>query len=149
MFQPTSPESLLLFTPFVPRRVTASGWSAEVQRCFVAGLARTGVVSAAARSVGRTPRSAWQLRQRAGADSQFVQAWDIALDMGRGAALDRVIARGFGPVREPVWYRGRQVGWRERHDNRLLFAALRAMDGAETARVPPTPAPRRASRLKQ
>ncbi len=123
------PDALLLFTPVPAQRVIANGWSAEVQRAFVAALARVGTVAAAARSVARSPRSAYQLRARAGADSGFVRAWDAALARPQLEALDIAIDRGFAGHREPVWYRGQQVGWRIRQDNTLLLAALRALDG--------------------
>lgn len=127
-----NPDTLLLFTPVPAQRVTANGWSPEVQRAFVAALARVGTVAAAARSVGRSSRSAYQLRVRAGADCGFARAWDSALARGRAEALDIAIGRGLEKRREPVWYRGRQVGWRIRHDNTLLLAALRALDGVSS-----------------
>ncbi|WP_157073601.1 hypothetical protein [Sphingomonas soli] len=49
---------LLRFTPHIPRRKYATGWTADRQVAFIAALARTGVVSHAARSVGMSPRSA-------------------------------------------------------------------------------------------
>lgn len=120
-------DDLLLFTPVPAQRVTANGWSAEVQRAFVAQLARSGVVSVAARSVGRSPRSAWLLRKRPGAES-FAEAWEIAVDMAHDRAMEIAVARLDDPVQVPVFYRGRQVGVRTRFDNRLLHAAIRAND---------------------
>lgn len=136
-----SPDDLLLFTPVPALRVTANGWSGEVQRAFVAALARCGVVAASARSVGRSARSAYLLRRRAGPDSGFVQAWDRAAERARLEALDQAMAGGMARVREPVWYRGRQVGWRERQDNRLLYAALRGIEALAAPRwmAPPSP----------
>lgn len=47
---PEEPEDLLLrFTPHIPRRQYASGWTPDRQVAFIAELARTGVVSHAAR----------------------------------------------------------------------------------------------------
>ena len=123
----------LLFAP-VPVRPQANGWSPEVQRAFIDALSTMGVVAAAARSVGRTARSAHLLRVRAGPGSGFARAWAAALSQAGAMAIDRAVALGEGKVREPVFHRGRQVGWRDRHDNRVLFAALRALDGLHDAR---------------
>ena len=126
---PEEPDDLLLFTPH-PMPPRAGGWSAERQIAFVECLRRIGVVAAAARSVGMTAGAAYQLRKRAGPDSGFVRAWNRALDEAQCEAIDEIRTRGFGPIREPVFRCGRQTGWRERYDNRLLYAALRAFDGA-------------------
>lgn len=131
-------DDLLLFTPVPAQRVTAVGWSAEVQRAFVANLAKCGVVSAAARSVGRTARSAWMVRRRAGAEG-FAAAWDVALEMARDRAIETAIERMHAPEQVPVLYRGRIVGWRQAADDGLLIAALRAMTASSLARTPPKP----------
>jgi hypothetical protein len=124
-------EDPIRFTPH-PMPPRAGGWSAERQIAFIVCLRRIGVVAAAARSVGMGVRSAYQLRDRAGPDSSFARAWAAALDEGRMRAVDEIVARGFGARRVPMLRHGRQVGWREVHDNRLLFAALRALDGGST-----------------
>ena len=125
---PEEPDTLLLFTPhLMPPR--AGGWSAERQIAFIHCLRRIGVVAAAARSVGMTAGAAYQLRKRAGPDSGFARAWHQALDEAQGDAIDEARTRGYGPVREPLFRGGRQVGWRERYNDKLLFAALRALDG--------------------
>lgn len=123
------PDDLLLFTPH-PMPPRAGGWSGERQIAFIECLRRIGVIAAAARSVGMTAAAAYQLRKRAGPGSGFAHAWDRALDEAQCEAIDEARTRGYGPIREPVFRGGRQVGWRQRYDNRLLFAALRAMDGA-------------------
>lgn len=131
MTQPDSaeePDNLLLFAPVQSAYRGANGWSAEVQRAFVAALARSGVVAAAARSVGRSPRSAYQLRQRAGDCSPFARAWDTAQARACDRALDLAMEGGMELRRTEVWHRGKQVGWRTQPDNRLAYAALRALD---------------------
>lgn len=123
----TDPD-LLHFTP-VPLHRRARGWSPEAQRAFIATLSHSGVVAHAARSVGCSPRSAYQLRRRVGAES-FAAAWDWALEMGldesRGAALS--LARG--ETGRPMMRRGKPVGVKRGPDVRLLYAAMRAL-GAE------------------
>lgn len=122
------PDDLLLFAPVVSAYRGTNGWTAEVQRAFVAALARTGGVAAAARSVGRSARSAYQLRERAGADSPFARAWATAQARARDQALDIGMAASLEPRRVEVFYRGRHVGWRTHYENRLALAALRALD---------------------
>ncbi len=123
------PDDLLVFTPVPWAYRGANGWSSEVQRAFVGALARCGVVAAAARSVGRSPSSAYRLRRRAGDDSGFARAWDEAQARGSEEALDASMTGGMIARRTEVYHRGRFVGWRTSHDNRLAYAALRALDG--------------------
>lgn len=119
----------ILFTPFVPPRPRANCWTSDAQVAFIAALARTGVVAVAARGVGKSPRSAYQLRVRPGAES-FADAWDRALSEGQARAIDAALSRTLEPVMVPVIRRGRQVGLREKFDSGLAIAAMRALDGA-------------------
>jgi hypothetical protein len=48
---PPPPGDLLTFTPVPQTREISGGWSSEVQRAFVAALARCAVMGVAARSV--------------------------------------------------------------------------------------------------
>ena len=126
------PDDLLLFAPVASAYRGANGWTAEVQRAFVDALARTGVVAAAARSVGRSRESAHRLRRRAGEDSGFARAWDQAQARAGRVALAHAVDGVGAPRRVEVWYRGRHVGWRTYYDNRVTLAALRALDRQET-----------------
>lgn len=111
------------FTP-VPVRARKDGWTPDRQRRFVAALARSGNVQAAAHSVGMGRGSAYALRARADAGA-FRAAWDEALALAvhrlSAAALDRAI-RGEAT---PVFYQGRKVGERRRFDNGLAMFLLR------------------------
>lgn len=131
-----SPDDLLLFTPVASAYRGANGWLSEVQRAFIAALARTGVVAAAARSVGRSARSAYQLRRRAGADSPFARAWVEAQGRAHEETVDAAMATATAPRRTEVWHRGRHVGYRTVWENRLAFAALRALDRREAMMAP-------------
>jgi hypothetical protein len=64
------------FTP-APTRKQHAGWTAERQRRFIDTLSLTGSVGQAAASAGVSSRSAYRLRNRAGAES-FAKAWDAA-----------------------------------------------------------------------
>lgn len=122
------PADPLAFTPVPSASSRHDGWTPERQTAFIAALAQIGVVSAAARSVGMSAKSAYGLRKRAGEDSGFVRAWELALREGRVQALDLSIERTLQGETVPVFYRGLQVGERTRYDNRLLMAALRVMN---------------------
>lgn len=123
-----APEDTILFTHFTSPRPRANGWTSDAQVAFIAALARTGVVAVAARGVGMSPRSAYQLRARPGAES-FVDAWDRAVSEGQARAIDAALSRTLEPVMVPVIRRGRQVGLRETFDSGLAIAAMRALDG--------------------
>ncbi|WP_230461237.1 hypothetical protein [Sphingobium sp. CAP-1] len=117
--------SLLRFTP-VPHQRRARGWTSQAQIAFIAALSRCGVVAQAARSVGCSPRSAYLLRRKAGADS-FAAAWDWALEMGLDESRARAVALIRGKRERPIVRRGRIVGRRTDSDTRVMFAALRAL----------------------
>jgi hypothetical protein len=68
----------LAFEP-VPVKVRHDGWTVERQRWFILRLALGGCVSAAARGVGMTRKSAYRLLDRPGAES-FGAAWRKALE---------------------------------------------------------------------
>jgi hypothetical protein len=63
-----------------PTRNQHSGWTAERQRKFIEHLALTGSVGEASALVGLSSRSAYRLRNKAGAES-FARAWDAALSL--------------------------------------------------------------------
>lgn len=117
------PPSLLRFKP-VPVRPRQGGWSPPRQRGFIVRLALTGSVPHAARAVGLSRESAYRLRARAHAGG-FARAWDRALDLGRDATLDAAFARVLQGEVRPIFYRGRQVGERVRHDERLTLELLK------------------------
>lgn len=129
------PDDPFAFTPVASASRRHDGWTPERQRDFIAQLARVGLIAAAARAVGMSPKSAYALRNRAGDDSDFVRAWNAALAEGRAQARSHVIDRALNGVTSPVFYRGRQVGERRRFNDSLLIAALRATD--ERYRPPP------------
>lgn len=116
----------LPFTPVPTASTRRDGWTPDKQRHFISQLARCGLVSAAARAVGMSPKSAYALLKRPGADS-FVAAWDAAVRTGRAGALALAIDRAVDGVVRPVFYRGKQVGEYRTYNDRLLVAAIRAV----------------------
>ena len=111
------------FDPVPRLRRRRKGWSEERQRDFIRALSKCASVAAAARSVGMTPRSAYRLADAPGADS-FVEAWDIAIDLGmthmRFDGLDRSLNGSF----VPVYRRGKLVQVEHRRNDRLAIAIL-------------------------
>ena len=87
------PEPAPEFTP-APTRNRHAGWTAERQRKFIDHLSLTGSVGESAALAGVTSRSAYMLRNRAGAES-FARAWDAALQLAAtrlaAIAFDRAL----------------------------------------------------------
>lgn len=132
---------LLDFTP-VPRKKRAGGWTAERQRGFIAALAETGSVKAAARAVNMSPEGAYHLRRQPGAEG-FVEAWRRAQASGMQRLTDIAIERATEGVAVPVFYKGEQVGERRAYNDRLLMFLMRqnGPGGAPIGACAPATAP--------
>jgi hypothetical protein len=115
--------------PFRPVLVKArhDGWTPERQRGFIDRLCVTGNIARSARAVGKSPRSAYSLRDHPGAAS-FARAWDRALASGQSYQVDVALERCLMGERVPIVRRGVCIGERHRFDNRLTMATLNAMD---------------------
>ena len=114
----------------VPVKARHDGWTRERQRGFIDRLCLSGNVARSARAVGKSPQSAYKLREHAGAAS-FRRAWDEALASGQSYQIDVGMERGLLGERVPIVRNGVCVGERHRFDNRLAMAALNAMDRRE------------------
>ena len=81
------------FVP-APTRNRYAGWTAERQRKFIDHLSLRGSVGEAAAVAAVTSRSAYMLRNKAGAES-FARAWDAALSLAAtrlaAIAFDRAL----------------------------------------------------------
>ncbi|WP_293883177.1 hypothetical protein [Sphingomonas sp.] len=128
----------ILFTPVPVVRPTARGWSADVQVAFIAALSRCGIVTAAARSVGRTARSAYVLRAHRDG-GEFSRAWDAALKLGQDDAHFAIIRECFEPQQVPIIRRGVVIGTRAMLNEKLAMAAVRNRfdNKARIKRMPP------------
>ena len=104
---------------FTPSR-RHDGWTIERQRDFLVHLARFGGVTAAARAVGMSAKSAYCLRDRSPA---FATALASAREEGRLRSFDQAMDRATNGELVPIYRQGRLIGVRHRFDNRLLFAA--------------------------
>lgn len=125
------------FTPVPLTRHRHDGWTPERQRGFIAALAESGVVARAARSVGMSGASAYNLRRRPGAES-FALAWTIVEYEARERALDFVIDQFRHGSTRPRFYRGKFVGTIHRYETRMALAAVRAAFSVPPRRCIPT-----------
>ncbi len=111
----------------VETRARHDGWTPARQLGFIEALAKSACVTDAAKSVGMSTASAYELRNRNEAKA-FRVAWDVALSLGVRQLGDAVISRALHGEAIPVFYKGEQVGERIRFDNRLAQFVLRTHD---------------------
>src|ERR1700761_4955834 len=78
------------------------GWTEEKQRRFIETLADTGLVGHAAKAVGMSRESAYQLR-RAGHGAAFARAWDAARRHAAGLIEDIAFERAIQGVELEVY----------------------------------------------
>jgi hypothetical protein len=133
--------SFLRFTP-VPVRARHDGWTPVLQRRFILNLARGMGVAQAARALGRSRQTAYDLRGKPGGEG-FARAWDAALEFARHmAAMPRSPSSGIGGIEEiwvPRYYRGRLVGFVVREDLRGAMRRLGQLDRIVERLGPPDP----------
>ena len=118
------PGQLPAFTP-VPRAYQRhDGWTDERQQNFIAALADTGSVKAAAHRVNMTPEGAYLLRRHPEGQS-FRSAWEAALALGIQQLEDIAMERALYGQEVPVYSYGKLIGSRVVHNDRLLMFMLR------------------------
>ncbi len=88
---------------------------AERKTLFLAKLAEHGTVSVAAKYVGIIPKTAYSWRK---ADPEFAAAWHDATESAMDVAEQWMYDRHVHGVKEPIFYKGRQVGERVEYDTR-------------------------------
>lgn len=117
-------DSLALDFVAVPRRRNRrNGWTEETQRAFILALSDCGCVTAAARAVGMSARSAYRLLDAEGADS-FAAAWDQAIARGVERLRETAFKRAFEGSWVPVIRKGRLVRFEHRLNDRLAIGLL-------------------------
>ncbi|TMJ12220.1 MAG: helix-turn-helix domain-containing protein [Alphaproteobacteria bacterium] len=123
---------LLHFTP-VPLRGRRDGWTVRRQYFFILALARGMKPGEAAKILGMSRQSAYNLRDRPGAEG-FARAWDLALDRAaeRKAEARRspLFERASNGEWRPRHYAGRVVGWTHREAPGASMRILRNLDKA-------------------
>jgi len=116
---PDGDDPLLTFTPYLHTAPRRNSITPELQRRFVATLAATGIVKAAARAIGRSLEALYRLRHRPGAEG-FAAAWDAALERGARRLEDMAMERALVGTRTPIVSGGEVLGWWDKPDNALL-----------------------------
>ncbi|TIX50264.1 hypothetical protein [Alteraurantiacibacter aquimixticola] len=116
--------TLPAFTPVPRKKEQARGWTPERQRAFIEELASCGSVKHAARAVGVSAKSAYDLRRAEGAKG-FRKAWEAALDIGIQMIEDVAMDRALNGVEEPVFAYGQVIGTRRVYNDQLLMFMLR------------------------
>ncbi|MFM7402869.1 MAG: hypothetical protein ACKO1N_01990 [Erythrobacter sp.] len=121
---PAPDDPLLDFMPVPHVAARSNSITPEVQRAFIAQLAATGIVSQAARHVGKSMEAIYKLRQKPGAEG-FRAAWDAALDRGVSRLEDSALARAIEGEEKPILHAGKLIGVERRHNEALVMFFLR------------------------
>lgn len=124
------------FSP-VPMRSRADGWTPRRQARFLAELAITRSVGAAARKVKMARETTYRLRRRPGAES-FAAAWDQALGKvtpKRKVTAEERARRALQGLLKPVIYAGQHVGTWEKTDKSAILGHMALLARGEAAEV--------------
>ena len=116
---PEDDDPLLSFAPYLHAAPRSNSITPERQRRFVATLAATGIVTQAARSIGKSMEALYKLRARPGAEG-FAAAWDAALERGMQRLEDCALERALGGTPTPIVSGGKLLGTWDKPDNALL-----------------------------
>jgi len=124
IISPELPAALTGFAPVPRKSPREDGWTAPKQKAFIAALAETGSVRRAAREVNMSRVSAYYLRRHP-QGAEFKRAWEMALELAMAYLKDLAFERAVEGELEPVWQRGKLVGYRRKFNDRLLMFMLR------------------------
>ena len=116
---PAEDDPLLAFAPYLHAAPRANSITPERQRQFIATLAATGIVTQAARSIGKSMEALYKLRARPGAEG-FAAAWDAALERGVQRLEDCALERALQGTPTPIVSGGKLLGTWNKPDNALL-----------------------------
>lgn len=104
-------------------RARHDGWTPRRQVEVILGMAETGCVKSACAMVGMSRQSLSRLLNRPDAIS-FRLAWDAAVDMAMRQGEASAVHRMINGVTRPVFYKGKKVGEKTYHDERLTMFLL-------------------------
>ena len=121
---PAPDDPLLSFAPVPHSRPRSNSITAPLQRAFIAQLAATGIVTQAARHIGKSLEALYKLRHRPGAE-EFSTAWEAAVDLGVARLEDCALARAIEGEERPLVSRGEIIGTWRRHNEALVMFLLR------------------------
>jgi hypothetical protein len=117
----------LAFTAVPVDRKRNNGWTPAQQERFIVALSVMGSVGQAVKAVGMSRQSAYNLRERPGAES-FARSWDLALEHGQRRQFDTAMERAINGVTTIRVLRGGAVTVNGGPDMRILRSALRSVD---------------------
>lgn len=115
---------LLGFEPYLHKQPRSNSITPDLQREFVAHLAATGIVTSAARHIGRSMEALYKLKQRPGAQG-FASAWDRAVQMGVERLEDTALARAIEGSERKIIRGGEVVATERFHNESLVMFFLR------------------------
>ncbi|MET0252089.1 MAG: hypothetical protein ABW203_07925 [Novosphingobium sp.] len=121
---PDPDDPLLAFEPVPHVAPRHNSITADKQRAFIAALAASGIVTQAAREIGRSLEALYKLRQRPGAEG-FRAAWDAALDRGVERLEDCALAQALEGEEVPIVSGGKLLGWHRKRSVALTLFFLR------------------------
>ena len=121
---PPPDDPLLSFEPVPHKAPRRNSITPDLQRAFIAHLAATGIVSEAARHIGKSMEAIYKLRQRPGAEG-FRAAWEAALDRGVARLEAGALARAIAGEERMVVSAGKALGTEIRHNEALTMFFLR------------------------
>ncbi|MFU7529564.1 hypothetical protein [Qipengyuania sp. ASV99] len=121
---PAPDDPLLGFAPVPHKQLRRNSITPDLQRAFIAHLAATGIVSEAARHIGKSMEAIYKLRQRPGAEG-FRAAWDAAIDRGVARLESGALARAIAGEERLVVSAGQVLGTEIRHNEALTMFFLR------------------------
>ena len=121
---PAADDPLLDFAPVVHKAPRRNSITPDLQREFIAALAATGIVSEAARRIGKSMEAIYKLRARPDADG-FRRAWDAAIDRGVSRLESGALARAIEGEERMVVSSGKVLGSEVRHNEALVMFFLR------------------------
>ena len=104
-------------------------WNKPKMALFLRELAATHCVGSAAKAVGMSRQSAYRLRNRLKGEP-FDVAWEAAFQHGYDVLHQAALERALHGWEEPVFYKGEQIGTRQRFDLGLTRFLLSARNRA-------------------
>ena len=113
--EPADDDPLLGFAPYLHARPRRNSITPDKQRKFIAVLAATGIVSQAARKIGKSMEALYKLRHQPGAE-EFSAAWDAAAERGLGRLEDCAVELALRGEELPIVSAGQMLGTYRKHN---------------------------------
>lgn len=121
---PDDDDPLLAFVPAPHTHPRQNSITPDRQRAFIAHLAATGIVAAAAAHIGASLEALYRLRHKPGAEG-FAAAWDEAVERGIMRIEHGALQRAIEGVDKPIVSGGKLLGWHKVHNEGLVTFLLR------------------------